>query len=315
VSRAKVSVIGAGHTGATTALFLVQRDLADVVLVDIPQTGSMPKGKALDVQEAAPVLGFEVRIEGTTEYGPTAGSDLVIITAGLPRKPGMSRSDLLNTNARIVAEVTRLALEQSPQATIIVLTNPLDAMCTVARHVSGLPRERVFGQAGILDSARMRTFMALEAGVAFGDTSAFVLGGHGDEMVPLARYSTIGGIPMTVLFDQVTVDRIVQRTRTGGGEIVELLGTGSAYYAPAAALAEMAEAVLRDQKKIRPCAAYLDGEFGHSGHYLGVPVLLGSGGAERVIELELEPDERAALDRSAASVRELVRELDLPSLQ
>jgi malate dehydrogenase len=314
MSRPKVSVIGAGHTGATTALFLAQRSLADVVLVDIPQTGSMPKGKALDMQQAAPVLGFEARIEGTTEYGPTAGSTIVIITAGLPRKPGMSRSDLLNTNARIVADVTKNALDRSPDATFIVLTNPLDAMCTVAKHVSGLPRERVFGQAGILDTARMRAFLALEANVAFGDTSAFVLGGHGDDMVPLTRLSTVGGVPITELFDEETIDRIVRRTRTGGGEIVELLGTGSAYYAPAAALVEMAEAVLLDQKKVRPCAAYLDGEYGMRGHYLGVPVQIGAGGAERVVELELQPAERDALERSAASVRELVGELDLAAL-
>jgi malate dehydrogenase len=314
MSRPKVSVIGAGHTGATTALFLALRDLADIVLVDIPQTGSMPKGKALDMQEAAPVLGFEVRIEGSTEYGPTAASSIVIITAGLPRKPGMSRSDLLNTNARIVAEVTRQVLDASPDAILIVLTNPLDAMCTVAKHVSGLQRERVFGQAGILDSARMRTFLALEAGVAFSDTSAFVLGGHGDDMVPLPRYSTIGGVPITEVLDAETVARIVQRTRVGGGEIVELLGTGSAYYAPAAALAEMAEAVLKDQKKVRPCAAFLDGEFGLAGHYLGVPVQIGAGGAEKVIEIDLTADERTALGRSASSVQSLVAELDLAAL-
>ena len=309
--RPKISVIGAGHTGATTALFLAQQNLGDVVLVDIPKTGGMPKGKALDMQEAAPVLGYEVNLTGTTEYGPTEGSDLVIITAGLPRKPGMSRSDLLKINADIVRSVTEQSMETSPDAMLIVLTNPLDAMCQVALDASGLPRERVFGQAGILDSARMRAFMAMEANVAYGDTHAFVLGGHGDDMVPLPRYSTIGGVPITDLFDEKTVEAIVNRTRKGGGEIVELLGDGSAFYAPAAALAEMSESVLRDQKRIRPCAAYLDGEYGVSGIYVGVPVKLGGSGVEEIIEIELTPSEQKALEQSAASVRELVEELGL----
>lgn len=308
-SRPLVSVIGAGHTGSTAALFLAQRDVADVVLVDIPQLGGMPKGKALDMQEAAPVLGYEVRLEGTTDYDATAGSDVVIITAGLPRKPGMSRSDLLNTNAKIVAAVTEKAVAASPNAHLIVLTNPLDAMCYVALQTSGFPRERVFGQAGILDSARMRAFIAMEADVAFGDTHAFVLGGHGDDMVPLPRYSTVGGVPITEVFDKDTVDRIVARTRMGGGEIVKLLGNGSAYYAPGAALAEMTEAVLRDQKKIRPCAAYLDGEYGLSGIYFGVPVKIGRGGIEDIIQISLSADEQAALEASAGSVRQMTSEL------
>jgi len=298
----RVTVVGAGNVGATAAQRIVEKQLADVVLVDILE--GVPQGKALDIMESAPVEKFDARLTGTNTYEVTAGSDVVVITAGLPRKPGMSRDDLVATNEKIVADVVRKVLPGSPDAILIVVSNPLDAMCEVARRVSKLPRERVFGMAGILDSARMRWFLADALGVSVENTHAFVLGGHGDTMVPLPRYSTVAGIPVTELLPKDKLDAIVKRTRDGGAEIVNLLKT-SAWYAPSAAVVEMVDAVLRDKKKILPCAAYLQGEYGMRDVYLGVPVKLGRRGVEQVVEIALRDDEKAALEKSAAAVREL----------
>src|SRR5712691_5181925 len=300
--RQKVTVVGAGNVGATAAQRLVEKEIADVALVDILE--GIPQGKSLDVMESAPVEKFDAQLTGSNAYDATAGSEVVVITAGVPRKPGMSRDDLVTTNAGIVADVVRKVLPGSPDAILIVVSNPLDAMCEVARRVSGLPRERVFGMAGILGSSRMRSFLAAELHVSVESTHAFVLGGHGDTMVPLPRYSTVGGVPVTELLSKERLDSIVRRTRDGGAEIVNLLKT-SAWYAPASAVVEMVDAVLRDKKKILPCAAYLQGEFGISDVYLGVPVVLGRRGAERVIEIALTPEERAALEKSADAVRQL----------
>ena len=303
--RRKVTVVGAGNVGATLAQRLVEKEIADVVLIDIVE--GIPQGKALDIMESAPVEKFNARMEGANTYELSEGSDVIVVTAGLARKPGMSRDDLVAKNQEIVGSVVREAVPRSPNAILIVVSNPLDAMCEVARRVSGLPRERVFGMAGILDSARMRWFLAQELDVSVESTHAFVLGGHGDTMVPLPRYSTVAGIPITQLLSKERIDAIVQRTRDGGIEIVNYYKTGSAYYAPSSAVAEMVESVLRDEKKILPCAAYLEGEYGMSGVYLGVPVKLGSRGIEQIIEIALEPEEQAALSRSADSVRELFR--------
>jgi malate dehydrogenase len=301
--RNKISIIGAGFVGATTAHWLAERELGDIVLLDIPATESMPKGKALDMMEAGPVLGYDTHVTGTTDYADTAGSDIVVVTAGLPRKPGMTREDLVGKNQAIITDVINNIVRTSPDCIIIIVTNPLDTMAYLAYRISGFPRQRVLGQAGVLDSARMRTFMALEAGVSVQNTHAFVLGGHGDEMVPLVRYSTIAGIPITELLPQERVDAIVDRTRKGGGEIVNLLKTGSAYYAPGAAAAEMVEAVLKDRKMILPCAAYLDGEYGLKDMYFGVPVKLGRGGAEEIVQIKLLPQEQEMLNKSAELVR------------
>src|SRR6266567_1318659 len=298
----RVTVVGAGNVGATTAQRLIEKEIADVALVDIIE--GIPQGKALDIMESAPVERFDARLTGSNGYDGTAGSDVVVITAGVPRKPGMSRDDLVTTNAGIVADVVRKVLPGSPQAILIVVSNPLDAMCEVARRVSALPRERVFGMAGILDSSRMRWFLAEALGVSVESTHAFVLGGHGDTMVPLTRYSTVGGVPVTELLPKEKLDAIVQRTRDGGIEIVNHLKT-SAWYAPSSAVVEMVAAVVRDKKKILPCAAYLQGEYGMKDVYLGVPVVLGSRGAERVIEIALTAEERAALEKSAKAVRDL----------
>jgi malate dehydrogenase len=303
--RRKVTVVGAGNVGATLAQRLVEKEIADVVLIDIIE--GIPQGKALDIMESAPVEKFDARMEGSNSYELSAGSDVVVVTAGLARKPGMSRDDLVQKNEAIVGSVVREAVPRSPDAILIVVSNPLDAMCEVARRVSGLPRERVFGMAGVLDSARMRWFLARELDVSVESTHAFVLGGHGDTMVPLPRYSTVAGIPITQLLSKERIDAIVKRTRDGGIEIVNYYKTGSAYYAPSAAVAEMVESVLRDQKKVLPCAAYLEGEYGISGVYLGVPVKLGRRGVEQIVEITLEPEEREALGRSADSVRELFR--------
>ena len=303
--RQKVTVVGAGNVGASLAQRLVEKKVADVVLIDIIE--GIPQGKALDIMESAPVVKFDARMRGSNGYELSDGSDVVVVTAGLARKPGMSRDDLVQKNQNIVAEVVREAAPRSPEAVLIVVSNPLDAMCEVARRVSGFPRERVFGMAGILDSARMRWFLAEELDVSVESTQAFVLGGHGDTMVPLPRYSSVGGIPITQLLPKERIDAIVKRTRDGGIEIVNYYKTGSAYYAPSAAVAEMVEAVLKDEKKILPCAAYLEGEYGMSGVYLGVPVKVGRHGVEQILEIELEPDEKAALGRSADSVRELFR--------
>ena len=305
----KVSVIGSGNVGATAARCIADKELADVVVLDILE--GVPQGKGLDMLEACPIEGSDSRVLGSNDYADTAGSDVVVITAGLARKPGMSRDDLLNKNAGIMKSVTAEVVKHSPDCIIVPVTNPLDAMCQVVYRESGFPRERVVGMAGVLDSARMRSFIAAELSVSVENTHAFVLGGHGDTMVPLPRYSTVAGIPITQLMDQATIDAIVDRTAKGGAEIVKLLGTGSAYYAPGSAAVEMVEAILKDKKKILPCAVFLQGEYGINDLYVGVPVKLGSGGAEEVIEIALEPDERAALDKSAAAVKELVDVLGL----
>jgi len=300
--KTKVTVVGAGNVGATAAQRIVEKELADVALIDIVQ--GVPQGKSLDMMESAPVEKFDSKVIGSNAYDATAGSEVVVITAGLPRKPGMSRDDLVATNEGIVADVVRKVMPGSPNAILIVVSNPLDAMCEVARRVSGLPRERVFGMAGVLDSARMRWFIAEALDVSVENTHAFVLGGHGDTMVPLPRFSTVAGIPLPQLLSAEKIEAIVKRTRDGGAEIVNLLKT-SAWYAPASAVVEMVDAVLRDKKKILPCAAYLQGEYGMRDVYLGVPVKLGARGVEQVIEIELTPEEKTALQKSADAVREL----------
>ncbi len=302
--RAKVTVVGSGNVGATTAQRLVDQQLADVVLVDILE--GIPQGKALDLLEAGPVEGYDFQLTGSNDYEDTQGSDVVVITAGLPRKPGMSRDDLLLKNAGIVKDVTENIVRYSPECIIIVVSNPLDAMCQVAKSVSGFPRERLLGMAGILDSARFRTFIAQELNVSVENTHAFVLGGHGDTMVPLPRYSTVAGIPITELMPEGRVEALVQRTRDGGAEIVGLLKAGSAFYAPSASAVEMVEAILRDKKKILPCCVHLEGEYGINDLYVGVPVKLGSAGAEEVIEITLGDEEKAQLQHSADAVTELV---------
>jgi malate dehydrogenase len=301
----KVTVVGAGNVGAMAAQRIVERELADVVVVDIIE--GIPQGKALDMMESAPVERFDARIRGSNGYDETESSDVVVITAGLARKPGMTRDDLVNKNTEIVSGVVREVVRRSPDAILIVVSNPLDAMCEVARRVSGFPRERVFGMAGILDSARMRWFIAEALGVSVENTHAFVLGGHGDTMVPLPRYSTVAGIPITELMPREKVDAIVKRTRDGGAEIVNYYKTGSAYYAPSSSVVEMVDAVLKDKKKILPCAAYLQGEYGMRDVYLGVPVKLGRRGVEEIVEIQLLDEEKAALAKSADAVRELFR--------
>ena len=307
MSRHKVTVIGAGNVGATTAQRIAEAGLADVVLIDI--VDGLPQGKGLDLAEAAPVVGHDARITGTNDYADTAGSDIVVVTSGLARQPGMSRDDLLAKNAGIVRSVVEQAARHSPEAILIVVTNPLDAMCHVALQASGFPRERVLGMAGVLDSARFRTFIAQELGVSVEDTHAFVLGGHGDTMVPLPRYSTVAGVPITELLSPERVEALCERTANGGAEVVALLKTGSAFYAPAASTFAMVEAILLDRKRVLPCAVLLQGEFGIDGLFVGVPAVLGARGLERVFEIELLPAERIAFDRSADAVRELVGKL------
>jgi malate dehydrogenase len=304
MARNKVTVVGAGNVGATAAQRIAEAGLADVVLIDIVE--GLPQGKGLDLAESAPVIPHDARIIGTNDYADTSGSDVVVITSGIARKPGMSRDDLLSTNAGIVRSVVQAIVQHSPDCILVIVTNPLDAMCHVALEASGFPRERVIGMAGVLDSARFRTFIAMELGVSVEDTHAFVLGGHGDTMVPLPRYSTVAGIPITELMTPERVQALVERTASGGAEIVALLKTGSAYYAPAAAAFEMVEAILQDRKRVLPCAAYLTGEYGVDGLYVGVPIVLGARGMERVIEIELTAEEQAAFQKSAAAVRELV---------
>ena len=305
----KVTVVGAGNVGATLAQRIADRELADVVLIDIIE--GMPQGKGLDMMEATPVEGSDARVLGTNYYKDTAGSDIVVITAGIARKPGMSRDDLLNTNYKIVRECTENAIKHSANCILLVVSNPLDAMCHVAYKVSGFPKHRVFGMAGVLDSARMRAFIAMELGVSVENTHAFVLGGHGDTMVPLARYSTVAGIPITELLPPEKVEAIVKRTANGGAEIVSLLKTGSAYYAPSSAAAEMVDAVLKDKHKVLPCSCYLEGEFGIGGLYVGVPAQLGAKGVEKIWEIELTDAERMALHKSSVAVKELVDVLKL----
>jgi len=306
IKRKKISVIGSGFTGATTALMLAQKELGDVVLVDIPDMEKPTQGKALDMLQASPVEGFDAKIVGTAKYEKTKDSDLVIITAGIARRPGMSRDDLVNTNADIMKAVTKEVVKYSPDCFIIVLTNPVDAMTYTVFKESGFPKERVIGQSGVLDTARFRTFVAEELNLSVKDITGFVLGGHGDDMVPLIRYSYAGGIPLEKLISKERLEEIVQRTRTGGGEIVELLGDGSAYYAPAASLTVMAEAILKDQRRVLPSIAYLEGEYGYEDIYLGVPTILGGNGIEEVIELDLTEEEKTALDKSADSVKSVL---------
>ncbi len=305
----KVSVIGSGNVGATAARSVADKELADVVILDILE--GVPQGKGLDMLEACPVEGSDARVLGTNDYADTAGSDIVVITAGLARKPGMSRDDLLNKNTTIIRSVTEQVMKHSPDCIVIPVTNPLDAMAQVVYRVSGLPRERVIGMAGVLDSARMRAFIADALDVSVENTHAFVLGGHGDTMVPLPRYSTVAGVPITELLDAATVDAIVQRTAHGGAEIVKLLGTGSAYYAPGSAVVEMVESILKDKKKILPCSVFLQGEYGISDLFVGVPCKLGANGLEQIMQISLTADESAALQKSAAAVRELVQIINM----
>lgn len=309
LKRKKVSVIGGGFTGATTAFLLAQKELGDVVLVDIPQMENPTKGKALDMLEASPVQGFDSNITGTSNYEDTRESDIVVITAGIARKPGMSRDDLVQTNQKVMKSVTQEIVKYSPNCTILVLTNPVDAMTYTVFKESGFPKNRVIGQSGVLDTARFRTFVAQELNLSVKDITGFVLGGHGDDMVPLVRYSYAGGIPLETLIPKDRLEAIVERTRKGGGEIVNLLGNGSAYYAPAASLVEMCEAILKDQRRVLPSIAYLEGEFGYDGIYLGVPTILGANGIEKVIELELTAEEKAALDKSVESVQNVMKVL------
>lgn len=299
----KVTVVGAGNVGATAAQRLAEKELCDVALIDIIE--GFPQGKALDLAEAAPIEKHDAHLTGSNDYAASANSDIVIITAGIPRKPGMSRDDLLNINAGIMNSVTKEVAKLSPDAVIIVVSNPLDAMCHVAYETSGFPKNRVIGMAGVLDSARFRSFIAMELNVSVENTTAFVLGGHGDTMVPLPRYSTVAGIPITELLPKERIDALVERTANGGAEIVGLLKTGSAFYAPASAAVEMAESILKDKKKILPCAAYLEGEYGFNELFIGVPVKLGANGVEEIIEITLTAEEKAALEKSADAVREL----------
>jgi malate dehydrogenase len=306
--RKKVTIVGAGNVGTTAAQEVARRDYADVVLVDIIE--NLPQGKALDLNEAGPVLGYEPKVVGSNSYEETAGSDLVVITSGKPRSPGMSRDDLVTTNESIVGAVTRAAVEQSPQAILVVVTNPLDAMCHVAKHASGFPKERVFGMAGILDTARFRTFIGWETGASTKDIQAVVLGGHGDQMVPVVSATSVGGVPLAELVTAERIEEMVERTRKGGGEVVNLLGT-SAWYAPGAAVAQMVDSILLDQKRVLPCTALLEGEYGIDGLYMGVPVKLGAAGVEEVVQLELTADEHKALEASADAVRDVVGVLTL----
>ena len=301
--RSKVTVVGAGNVGATCAQVLAVSDYADVVLVDIKE--GLPQGKALDINQMGAVLGYEPNVVGSTDYRPTAGSDVVVITAGLPRSPGMSRDDLVQTNEKIVKDVTEQVVAKSPSTILIVVSNPLDAMCHVAKNVSGFPKERVFGQAGILDTARLKTFIAWETGASVQDVGAVVLGGHGDQMVSVISATTVGGVPIRKLVSEERIAAMVERTAKGGGEVVQLLGT-SAWYAPGAAAAQMVDSIMLDAKRVVPCTAYLEGEYGIDGLYMGVPVKLGRSGVEQILEVDLDETERAALAASAAAVREVV---------
>lgn len=309
-TRRKIAVIGAGFTGATAALMLAQKELGDVVIVDIPSQSNPTKGKALDMLEASPVQGFNSRITGTSDYEDIQDVDLVLITAGLPRKPGMSRDDLVATNEKIMKEVSENIKKYAPNSYIIVLSNPVDAMTYVCYKTTGFPKNRVIGQSGVLDTARFNTFVAQELNVSIEDISGFVLGGHGDDMVPLVRYSYAGGIPLEKILPPERIEAIVERTRKGGGEIVNLLGQGSAYYAPAASMVQMAEAILKDKKRILPSIAYLEGEYGYNDIYLGVPTILGGNGIENIIEIPLTNEEKAALDQSAQSVKNVMNILE-----
>ncbi len=311
MKRSKISIIGAGNVGATAAHWAASKELGDVVLVDIPQIDGVPQGKALDLAEAAPVEGYDCRITGATTYEPTADSDVVIITAGLARKPGMSRDDLLLKNTEIVRSVTEQVVRVSPNAVLLVVSNPLDAMVYVTHKVSGFPAKRVVGMAGVLDTARYRSFIAAELNVSVEDIQALLMGGHGDDMVPLPRYTSVGGIPLPELMAAEKIEAIVKRTRNGGAEIVNLLKTGSAYYAPAASAVQMAEAIIRDKKRVLPCAAYCDREYGVGGYFVGVPVKLGSGGVEDILEVHLTAEEKKLFDASVNHVKDLIKTIKL----
>ena len=304
--RAKITIVGAGNVGATTAHWCAAAELGDIVLLDIPATETMPAGKALDLMQASPIVGFDSKLIGTTSYDDTADSDIVVITAGIPRKPGMSRDDLLKTNAQIVGSVSEQIKATSPNAIIIVVSNPLDAMVQRAYQVTGFPANRVIGQAGVLDTARYCTFLAMELNVSVEDVSAMLMGGHGDTMVPLRSCATVGGVPVTQLIGAERLEEIIERTRKGGGEIVNLLKTGSAYYAPAAATAQMVEAIVKDKRRLLPAAALCNEEYGVGGYYVGVPVILGSNGIERIVELDLTETEQAEFGKSVDAVKELV---------
>jgi len=308
--RAKISIIGAGNVGATCAHWCAAGELGDVVLLDIPQTEDMPRGKALDLMQSSPIMGFDSNIVGTTDYADTADSDVIVVTAGIPRKPGMSRDDLLSTNAKIVTSVAENIRQTSPEAVVIVVSNPLDAMVQQMWKVTGFDHRRVCGQAGVLDTARYRTFLAMELGVSVEDISALLMGGHGDTMVPIPSCTSVGGIPITQLIDPARLDEIVERTRKGGAEIVSLLKTGSAYYAPAAACAQMVEAVTKDKKRVIPVAAYCDQPYNVGGYYVGVPVVMGSGGVEKIIELKLTEEETSAFRHSVDAVQSLVATME-----
>jgi len=307
--RKKVTVVGAGFVGATTAQRLAERDVADVVLIDIPDKEGPTQGKALDMMESAPLLGFDARVTGTADYADIKGSNVVVVTAGVPRKPGMSREDLIGINANIVKSVSNEIKAHAPQAIVIMVSNPLDVTAYVASQVTGFPKARVIGMAGVLDSARYRSFIAMELGVSMKDVSAMVLGGHGDQMVPLPQYSTVSGIPITELMDEATIERLIARTRKGGGEIVNLLGDGSAYYAPSASIVEMVDSILFNRRRLLPCAAYLSGQYGLDDLYIGVPVYLGPNGVEQVLELTLSDDELKQLHASAEVVKKTVAEV------
>lgn len=309
MARKKITVIGAGHVGATAALWVATKELGDVVLLDIVE--GTPQGKALDLMEAAPIECFDSNVTGTNDYKDTAGSDVIIITAGIPRKPGMSRSDLINTNVGILKSVIENAVRHSPNAHLLIVTNPLDVMVYAAWKLSGFPPERIMGLSGALDGSRMRSFIAMELGVSMQDVHAMVIGGHADEMVPLKRYATVSGIPVAQLIPADRLSSIMERTKKAGGEIVGLLKTGSAYYAPSAAVAEMCEAIIKDKKRVMPCAAYLSGQYGVDGIFIGVPVVVGSGGAERIIEIELDSSEKKAFDDSVSAVRGLIKDLQI----
>jgi malate dehydrogenase len=309
MGRKKITIVGAGNVGATTAHWAAEKEIGDVVLVDIVE--GVPQGKALDLMEAGPVEGFDTKVIGTNGYNETAGSDIVIITSGFPRQPGMSREDLLAKNKEIIQSVTKEIATRSPNCIIIMITNPLDTMVYLAKNVSGFPKNRVIGMAGVLDTARLSAFIAMELNVSVENIQAFILGGHGDDMVPIPRYCTVAGVPITQLMPKERIDKIVDRARKGGGEIVALLKKGSAFYAPSAAAVQMAEAILKDKKRILPCAAYLEGEYGLNDIYFGVPVKLGSNGIEKVIEVELTDEEKAAVQKSADSVKKSIAELKL----
>ncbi len=308
--RAKITIVGAGNVGATCAHWCAAAELGDVVLLDIPQVEDMPKGKALDLMQASPIMGFDSTVIGTNNYADSAGSDVVVVTAGIARKPGMSRDDLLSTNAKIVTSVAQQIKATSPDAVVIVVSNPLDAMVQQVWKTTGFPAQRVIGQAGVLDTARYRTFLAMELGVSVEDISALLMGGHGDTMVPIPSCTSVGGIPVTQLIAPARLEEIVTRTRNGGAEIVALLKTGSAYYAPAAATAQMVEAVVRDKKRLIPCAAYCDKEYGVGGYYVGVPVILGTGGVEKIVELKLNEQETQAFQNSVNAVKSLVASME-----